>query len=247
MTRPRAAELAGDAWALFRQDRELLLALAGPFWFLPSLALALLVPLPVLPAELEPGSREAALWIEQLAAWAGAKGWWYLVGAGVAAWGNAAVWALYLDRARPTLAQAIARGAALWPRLMLVQLLTGPAVALGLLLWFVPGLYVLARLVAAGPALVAERPLGAARAVTRSLALTRGAALPLMGPIAGAVALGWLGPQPFLALDGWLTARSDGANPVVLAMADAGVAAVAATAALASALIGVAAYRRLAR
>ena len=245
--RLRAAAVVADAWALFRRDRELLLALAGPFWFLPSFALVMLVPPPpALPAGVSAGSRDATVWAEALAQWLAAQGGWYLLGAAAGAWGTTTVYALYLDRSRPDVRDALMVGVALWPRYMLMSAVTGVAALAGLLLWVVPGVYVLARVFAAGPALVAERPVGAMAAIGRGFGLSRGAALPLMGLVAATLAVGWFAPQPLIALDEWLRARAGGANPVALATVDALAAAIAAAAALATALFAVCAYRRLA-
>lgn len=241
------AAVVADAWRLFRRDRELLLAFAGPFWFLPAFALALLVPPPpALPAGVEPGSKEALAWVASLGDWLGQQGGWYLLGAAIGAWGTASLYALYLDRSRPNAGGALRLGAALWPRFMLLNAVTGLMALAGLLLWVVPGIYVLARVLVAAPALVAERPLGALKAVGRGFGLSRGAGLLLMGLVAFPLALGWFAPQPLIALDDWLRARAGGPNPVALMTVDALAAAIAAAAALASGLIAVAAYRRLA-
>jgi hypothetical protein len=245
--RVSAAGLVADAWALFRRDRDLLLALAGPFWFLPSFALTLLVPPPpALPAGVEPGGAAWNSWSQNFAQWLSAQGSWYLLGAAIGAWGTASVFALYLDRRHLSLGDALARGAAIWPRYMLLSALTGIMTFAGLLLWVVPGLYILGRVLLAGPALVAERPLGALAAVGRGFALSRGAGLTLMALATLTLVGGWLLPQPLLGLDEWLRARAGGPNPVALATVDALAAAIAAAAALATALIAVAAYRRAA-
>lgn len=246
--RIRAIDLLADAWAMWRRDRALLLGLAGPFWFLPAFALAMLVPPPpVLPTEASPGTREAVLWADHLAQWMGTHGWWYLVGAAIGGWGTATVYTLYLDRERPDARAALGLGAALWPRYMLLSALTGLMGLAGLMLWVLPGLYVLGRLLPAGPALVAERPLGAVAAVGRGLAVSKGAGLALMALVSATFGLGWVMQQPLMALDGWLRARPSGPNPVALATVDALAAGVATIAAAASTLLAIAAYRRLAR
>jgi hypothetical protein len=245
--RLRATDLVADAAMLFGRDRELLLGLAGPFWFLPAFTLALLVPpAPGLPAGVERGTPEAAAAIAAFAQWLGAYGGWYLLGAAIGAWGSATLFALYLDRERPALREALARGAGLWPRYMLMNAMVGVMALAGLALWILPGLYVLARFMPAGPALVAERPLSAVAAIGRGFRLTRGFGLPLTGVTAATMALSWFAPQPLLALDLWLRERAGGANPVALATVDALAAAVVTLAALATALIAVATYRRLA-
>ena len=244
----RATEVVADALVMFRRDRELLLGLAGPFWFLPAFALALLVPPPPpFPSSFEPGSPAATDWSAQFAQWAGAHGGWFVLAAAIGGWGSVTVYALYLDRTTPDLRTALGRAAVLWPRFVLLSALVGLVAFAGLLLWILPGLYLLGRLLPAGPALVAERPLGALKAIGRGWTITRGAGLQLMGVTAATLGISWFAPQPLLALDAWLRTRPGGANVVALATVDALAAAIAALAALASALVAVAAYRRLAR
>ena len=246
--RLRIAELVADAWAMWRADRELLLGVAGPFWFLPSLALAMLVPPPpVLPGNAEPGTREAVLWAEALAQWMADQGGWYVLAAAIGGLGTVTLYVAYLDRTRPDLRDALRLGAATWPRYMLFSAAAGVTAMAGLLLWVVPGLYLLGRLLPAGPALVAERPLGAITAVGRGFAISRGAGWPLLALVTSTLGLGWVAQQPLVALDLWLRGQAGGPNPVALATVDALQAGIATIAALASALLAVAVYRRLVR
>lgn len=234
------------AWALFRRDRALLLGLAGPFWLLPTLALRLLVPLPpTLPTDLEPGSREALAALEGLANWIGTHGGWYVAAGAVDYWGTLTLFVLYLDADQPTLRESLGRAARLWPRFFLLNAIVALPLFAGLWLWAIPGIYVLARVLTAGPALVAEAPLPAWQALTRGFALSRGAVLPLMALAAATLTLALLG-EPLLVLDRWLRAQGGGPNPVALVMTDALAATVAAAAALAGGLVAIAAYRRLA-
>ena len=230
---------------MFRRDQALLLGLAGPFWLLPTLALLLLVPAPpALPIGLEPGSPEAVAAVQALLAWAAAHGGWFVAAAAIGAWGTLTLFVLYLDPDGPDLRAALRRGARLWPRFMLMNMITALPIALGLRLWYLPGLYVMARVLTAGPALVAEAPLSAWRSVQRGLTLSRGAVLTLMGLVAATLTLTLIA-QPLVALDAWLRAQPDGANPAAVATVDALAALIATAAALASALVAVAAYRRL--
>lgn len=245
--RLRATDVVADALLLFRRDREVLLGLAGPFWFLPLLALLLLVPgPPVRPADATANSAAAVAWGQAVVQWVSTHGSWYLLVGAIGAWGTAAVYALYLDRTRPDVRGALRLGAMLWPRFMLMSALVGLMAMGGLALLYLPGLYILGRFMPAGPALVAERPMGALNAVGRGFGLTRGAGLPLMGVAAATLGLAWIAPQPLLALAGWLETQPAGPNPVALATVNALAAAVATLAALATALLAVASYRRLA-
>ena len=240
------AALLADGAAMFRRDRALLLGVAGLFLFLPRLALLLLVPEPPVPTTpLEPGSAAAQASVTALADWVATHGVWFVAAFGFGALGTVALMTLYLDRDEPDLGAALARAARLWPRFVLMNLIAAPPVAAGLLLFYLPGLYVMARLLLAGPALVAERPLGAGAALGRGWSLSRGASLPLTALMAGTIGVGWLLSQPLLRLDLWLRAQPGGANEVALITVDALAAAVAAAATLASALFAIAAYRRV--
>ena len=246
MTRPPEAAAAirigpvlAEAWALFRRDRDWLLALAGPFLFLPAFALALLVPPP--PTATGAGEAQALDWARAVSGWAAEHGGWHLLAFAVACFGAAALYAAYL--AAGDVRGALRRAGPILPRYLLAMLLIGLPTAAGLLLWVVPGLYVMGRAMLTGPALVAERPIGAAAAAGRSVRLTRGAGLPM----AALASIPWLGgvllAQPFVMLAERL--REGGAGTLALALAGAGLAGVAAASTLAQALIAVAAYRRL--
>lgn len=241
--RVTAAGVVADAAALARRDRALLFAIAGPFWFLPAYALGLLLPEPPpLPPAAEVQARA-----EVLARWLAAEAPWYLLAFGIGLWGTATVYQLYLDDGRPDVATALRRGAALWPRLLLASALVALMAGAGLLLWILPGLYVLGRLLPVGPVLAAERRLSAIGAIGRGFQLTRGSGGALAVVTAAMLGLGWLAAEPLLLLEGWIRAQGDGGNPIAIAVVDAGAAAVSAATALASALLAVAAYRRLVR
>lgn len=243
-----AASLIADAWALFRRDRDLLIRLAGPFWFVPSFALALLVPpTPSRPVGANTMADPATIaWAEQCAQWIVAQGPWFIAAWAIGAWGAATAYCLYCDRDTGDLRDALRRGAALWPRLLLLNALVGMIAGAGLLLFYLPGIYLLGRLLPAAPALVAERPLGALAAIGRGMRLSRGAGLPLAAVTAATLGIGWLASQPVMMLDIWLRNRPGGENMVAIALCDAGAAAVSSGAALAAVLLAVVAYRRLA-
>ncbi len=194
-----------------------------------------------------PVEEQATLaWFDSLGQWMTAQGHWYLIAWAIGLWGTATVYALYLHRDRLDVRGALGRGAVLWPRLALASALVGLMSTAGLLLWVLPGLYLLGRLMPAGPALAAEQPLSAINAIGRGFRLSRGSGVTLMAIAVATLGLGWLLGQPFLMLAAWMAAQGGG-NPVAIALVDAGAAAVAAVAALASALLAVTAYLRLAR
>jgi hypothetical protein len=229
-----------DAWGLWRRHRALLLPAAAPFLFLPAFAVQLLVtPPPPLPADRDRAAAEA--WAEAFVGWLGGQGGWYLLAQLVALVGAASIDALLIGGL--PVGRAIAAGARALPRLVLAMLVTGPPVLVGLALWLVPGFYAMARLVLVGPAIVIERR-GVAAAIGASVRRTRGHGLPLTFAVGAPFLAGWLASEPLLMLARWL--GEGAANPVAIVLADAGIAVIAFTTALAQALIAVAAYRRLA-
>jgi len=243
------ATILTDAWALFKRDRDLLLRIAAPFLFLPAFALALVVPDPPMPDQTAGNNEAQALaWADQVTAWASTNGGWYGLAYAISFFGTSLLYALYLDRrdGAPDVGAAMRRSATLFPRYLLAMLLVSLPAGAGLLLYAIPGLYILGRTMLTGPALFAEAPLGAIAAIRRSLSLTRGSGLPLMALAAFSYISGWLIGEPFMMVDRWM--RETGQeNPVVLAIVDAGAAAAAMAAGLAMALIAVSSYRRLAR
>ncbi len=139
-----------DAYALWRQDRDLWLRIAGFFFFMPSLALYWFVPLP----ELKEGDPEAAQ--KLVAAWFESNAIGLLCFVLIITFGYGVVLTLVLDRERPVLASAITRTLRLLPGLALASFVTGTLVGLGLLAFIVPGLYIAGRTFMTLPALVAE-------------------------------------------------------------------------------------------
>jgi hypothetical protein len=230
--------LAGDAWALWRRDRALILAVAGPFLFLPQLALLLMAPWHPVAATTVAASVEAQVAHVQ-AHWG-----WYLAALLLSRWGEGALTALYLARPRPDVRAALAVGLQLLPRFVLASVLVSVAAFAGLFLLVLPSLIVVGRTLATGPVLVAERPVGGAEAIARAVVRTRGHTLTLT---ATAVALfaAQLLARPLVAIDQAM--RGTGAeNPVAVAIVDLGAAGLLAAADLAGILIGIALYVRLA-
>lgn len=231
-----------DAWALFLRDRGWLIRLAAPFLFLPSFALALLVPRwPAAPGAEAAGSDGRTLvWAELFGDWLRVNGGWYALAYAVGAFGSAALYAAYLDREAGDVRGALRRAGPILPRFLLAALLIAIPTGAGLYLWVVPGLYVMGRTMLASPAILAERPLSAVGALARSFALSAGAGLPLMA-LAGAVLLaGVVLAQPFAAIE-----AAGGGGRIAAAFAAAGIAAVSMATNLAQVLVAVSAYRRL--
>ncbi|MBB4154587.1 hypothetical protein GGQ80_002503 [Sphingomonas jinjuensis] len=242
------AGIVRDAWAIAKGDGDLLLRVAAPFLFLPAFALTLLVPaMPFPDPDIADAQARADAWMTALRGWVDGYGIGFVAAYATVYFGVATIVALYCDPQRPTVGGALARAARLYPRFLLAMTLIAIPAGAGMWLFVIPGLYVVGRTLVIGPVLLAEAPIGAWRGIRRSLALTRGSGVTLLGLAAFAYLAGFLAGQPFLLIDSWLRAQEGGANPIVLALVDAAAAVVAMVAQLMLALFSVAAYRRLAR
>ena len=244
MTRPVVTMLAllRDLRALFTREIALIVAVGAPFLFLPAYAFKLLTaPPPTLPTE---RTQEAlAGWLDAMAIWVQANASWYLLADSLAMFGAAALTVLLIDPRQPTVGQALARATQLWPRFVLASVLVAIPVGLGMRL-ILPGLYFQARFLLAAPVLAVE-PRSAIGALGQSWRLTRQASWAVFGSLVAVFAFGWMLLIPLVPLDEWL--RSPGhLNPVLLALVDAALAAVAALFQAAALVLGVVAYRRLA-
>ena len=245
-----------DALAAFRRDHALLVPLAGLTMFLPQYALLLLVPsMPRLPdAAADPATITA--FAGAVTDWAGRFGIWYLLAPALGLLGALSVMVLYLAPGRLALGKAVRRAGALYVRYLLASILVSlpvggalvPAMASPVLLavLLAPIFYIFGRTMLIAPAIVAEAPLSAVGAITRSWQLTRGHGWTLAA-IYGVVAIGSQGIGGLLSRIGALAGQGNAANPVAEALLGGMASAVAAAAALTIALLEVAIYRRVAR
>lgn len=228
----------GDAWALWRRDRDVLLRLAAPFVLLPSLALRLLVPEPATPAD--------ATWTQLLQSrghYATDHAAALLLAAGATQFGFAALYAFYCDPAAADVRGALARAARRWVPLVLLAAMVQVGVSLGLVL-IVPGLILFGRALPAAPLLFSGRREGAARALAHAIRSTAGHT-PAATGLAALLLFGHLiAERPFSLMDEWL--RSLGApNPVARAVINGAGAGADMLAAVAAVLVAVAFYRLL--
>ena len=88
--------------------------------------------------------------------------------------GNLSILILALDERRPTVGAAIAAALALLPVYFLVSFLSGFMIGVGLMLLFLPGIYLIGRLSVTGPVLVSEPARNPIAVIRRSFALTKG-------------------------------------------------------------------------
>ncbi|MBC7986087.1 MAG: hypothetical protein H7X93_05375 [Sphingomonadaceae bacterium] len=169
-TRPAFSPSA--AWdevnATLRAELRLLVAIAGAFFLLPAVLVDYIVPDP-----------EGLTSFAQLVEAVRPHLHWFLLLSLVQYIGQLAILALILSPERLTVGGAIGRGFQLLPFYFLLSICTNVLTGLGLLLLIVPGLWLIARLSATGPVLVAEGARWPFPVIARGFALTKGNALPI--------------------------------------------------------------------
>lgn len=245
-----------DAWQLWRRDWELLTAVAGLFLFLPALAMAMFIPdMPSPPGagEAVPGSVTMAVYEQGLTQWMLNYGGWQIAAQAVVLFGQFAIVALYLAGDQPSAGKALIAAARRYPLLLLAGLIIAVPIAAALLLaqalpllmvaFFVIVFWVLARTIALAPTLLAEAPVGALGAITRSLHLTRGNTLALAAAVMTVILAMTIATWPFEQLDAWMVVHAP--NPIARAIVDAVAATITGLGGIAMSLLQVAAYRRL--
>ena len=245
-----------DAWRLWRHDWELLTAVAGLFVFLPALAIAMLIPdMPAPPTagEAVPGSVTMTAYEQGLTQWMVNYGGWQLAAQAIVLFGQFAIVALYLSGDQPAAGKALTAALRRYPLLLLAGLIIAVPLAAALVLaqalpllmaaFFVLVFWVLARTIALAPTLLAEVPVGALGAITRSLHLTRGNTLALAAAVMTVILAMTIATWPFEQIDAWMLVHAP--NPIARAIIDAIAATITGLGAIAMSLLQVAAYRQL--
>jgi hypothetical protein len=140
-----------DAATLWRAERELLVALAGMFFVVPMLAIALLL------SGLDLSASEDPEKVRQVLMAFYAANLLPLIAINLAIdFGSFAVFNLYLQGGGRTLGEVLLLALRRFGLFFVLSLVTGLLFSFGLSLFVVPGLFVLARTWLAGPALAAD-------------------------------------------------------------------------------------------
>jgi hypothetical protein len=239
------AALLSDAWAMFRRDADLLLRIAGLFFFVPTYALLLLTaPLPMPDEAILDTQARAQAWMTALDGWVGDYGLGSVGAYAITYLGLAVVFCLFLDAERPTLGVAIQRAARRFPRFILAMVVVSVPAGAGMYVLLLPGLWLMSRFMLAGPVLFAEPQQGAMQAIGTSWRMTRRGQLGLLGAIVTIYLAAILAGQPFMLLSHYLGGEGGG-NPLGVAIVEACAAGVAMLTQLAGGLVAIVAYRRL--
>lgn len=166
--RLRYGELFARAGELWRADSELLVPVAAIFFFLPILAILIFLPITDL-SGLEGEARSQAM-----LAMIGEQLPWSLAQTIVQTWGVGAILTLQLDPGRPSVGEAIRRSLVRLPGLLAARIIAFGGVALGILAFVVPGLYLIGRTFLTSALYIAEPKLGPAGAAIGGFERTAG-------------------------------------------------------------------------
>lgn len=170
MTRPLDYSLAWtDAKALLRGQRDGVIAIAGALWFFPAWLSGFLTR----DAEAAPAQNLAELLasVQRMLA----ENWYITLPTMlIGLWGTVALYALLTRHDLAKVGDALRLGLALLPVYFLAQLLSGWAMMLGMILFILPGLYMIGRLLPVGAIIVAEPARGVLGGLRHGWNLTHG-------------------------------------------------------------------------
>ncbi|GAA4780322.1 hypothetical protein GCM10023219_30350 [Stakelama sediminis] len=230
-----------DAIALWRALRDWLLRVAAPFFFLPLFASQMFLRPPASVGQGTGTPDPTAVlqaWSEMLSRAAP----WSLAISVFSALGSAVLYALIVKR-EPTIRDGLRAGLLAWAPMLITAILISIAVAFGLVLLIVPGLYLLGRLFLAELVVVAEGRTNPIDAIRRSFDLTRNHGWVLMFAY---LAIFFTGQVAVSVAEMFRQALSGGGeNPVTVAIFAAIAAGVGMLIAVAQLLLRVTVYRQL--
>ena len=170
MTRPLDYSRAwNDAKALLRGQRDAVIAIAGALWFFPAWLSGFLTR----DAEAAPAQNLAELMasVQQMLA----ENWYIMLPTAlIGLWGTVALYALLTRHDLARVGDALRLGLALLPVYFLAQLLSGWAIMLGMILFILPGLYMIGRLLPVGAVIIAEPARGVIGGLRHGWNLTQG-------------------------------------------------------------------------
>lgn len=239
MNRLTLSAALNDAAALWRGERDLLLRVAGVFFFLPALAFGLVaVEPPVNPDASIEQAQAAMLQVLQVNLPYMAAS--YLV----QEFGALVVLLMLLGPPRTRLSAVLTRALRLFPGFLLLSVLTSLAVFGGALLLVVPGLYLQGRTLLNAPAYAAAPARGPIDAFARGVTAARGAGFRLLLLWAAPVAASLLANAVWQGVGDPLIAASN-ASPPVRFLVLAGIAAIGTAGSIALTLLRASAYRLL--
>lgn len=166
----------GDAWvqtvALIKANREVLVVIAGLFFFVPSLLWSLMAGDPPQP---EQGADINRI-IQQMTDYLRPAAPWLFLAAIASIIGSLSIWRMLLTRGGTSVGSALGVALALFFSYFVASVLVGVATFVGFMAFIIPGLYLSARFSLTGPHMAATQTKNPIDAMAASWAITRGQA-----------------------------------------------------------------------
>lgn len=163
----------GAAWddtlLLLKSHTALIVTIAGVFFFLPALAFAWFGPVPVEPPAGADFDQLMTAFRESFRQMIPGQ----IVVALCTMVGTVAILRLWLARTGVSVGEALTFGFMLFPTMLAVQILSGIAIGIGMILLIVPGLYLVGRLALVAPAIADRAIYNPIEAIRTSWELTR--------------------------------------------------------------------------
>lgn len=184
-----------DMLACLKAHADIIWVVAGVFMFVPTLAQVIYLPPPSVKGFDQTSLQEMALYYETNIIPLLSLRLVTLLGTG-------SLLALFLHPSRPTVGGAIAAAARMLPTLFFVSLIEQILMLGGMLLFIIPGLYIVARTVVSDAAIMAEDISNPLRGIRRSFQLTRGLGWQLFGLIAILAVVTWIATAALTAIVG---------------------------------------------
>lgn len=165
-----------DTARMFGGNASLLLAIAGFFFFLPALLVGYLLSQP------QPATTLEGMIVE-MSAYLAANGHWLLLANVVNMIGAIAIYLLLFSSRGHTVGGAIAGSVPILLPYLLLSILSSFLIGVGLMLFILPGLYLLGRLGISGAVMVAEELRNPLTAIARTWDWTKGRGFAVAGLI----------------------------------------------------------------
>lgn len=189
-----------DAVALLLANKDVLLVVAGVFFFLPNFAIMLFLPDQMAALQNPEAQADPEQMMEMMTAFYASYWWLFVLLALVSAVGMLGLMTLLTDKSRPTLGEALMTGVRYLPTYLAAQILQGliisflvvipiaigaasGAVAIGVLLGLIAmvgAVYLLVKFSLSSPVIAIEQTYNPITALNRSWALTKGNSLRIL-------------------------------------------------------------------